>query len=98
MRSNIPGPPMRKLLSMPTRGLSGRSPNPKQQGAKVMRILYLNPIGAIGGAERVLLSVLAAVRHSSPSVQLHLITCTEGPLVKRAEQLGVRTTLLPLPA
>ena len=62
-----------------------------------MKLLYLNPSGQLGGAERMLLDVLASLRAVEPEWQLHLIASGEGPLVKRAEALGVTTTVLPFP-
>jgi glycosyltransferase involved in cell wall biosynthesis len=62
-----------------------------------MRILYLNPIGALGGAERSLLDMLAALRALEPSWDLHLIAGTHGDLLGEAERLGVRSEVLPLP-
>jgi glycosyltransferase involved in cell wall biosynthesis len=59
-----------------------------------MRILFLNPTGSLGGAERVLLSLLEAVR---PAAEPHLLTLADGPLVSRAARLGVPSTVLPLP-
>jgi glycosyltransferase involved in cell wall biosynthesis len=63
-----------------------------------MRILYLSPTGSLGGAERVLLSVLGSMRQARPDAQLHLLALADGPLLGLAARLGVRTTLLPLPA
>lgn len=62
-----------------------------------MRVVYLNPVGAVGGAERCLLSVMAAVRQEAPGVDLHLIAATDGPLLRQAEGLGARAWLLPMP-
>ena len=53
-----------------------------------MRILYLNPASCLGGAERVLLSVLATVRAADPSAELHLVLPGDGPLVGHAEAAG----------
>jgi len=63
-----------------------------------MKLVYLNPAGLLGGAERSLLDLLAAVRQQRPDAELTLIAGGEGPLVSRAEALGVRTILLPLPS
>jgi glycosyltransferase involved in cell wall biosynthesis len=63
-----------------------------------MKVLYLNPIGRIGGAEQVLLSMFAALRQCRPKLSLHLIVGTEGPLLSHAECLGVCTHLMPMPA
>src|SRR5262245_6415591 len=62
-----------------------------------MRILYLSPTGVLGGAERVLLSVMAAVRQARPEACPHLLALGDGPLPERAARDGLPTTLLPLP-
>src|SRR5271166_1221020 len=54
-----------------------------------VNLLYLNPTGCLGGAERVLLRVLAAVRQADPAARLRLLTCADGPLLERARRLGV---------
>jgi glycosyltransferase involved in cell wall biosynthesis len=63
-----------------------------------MKIAYLNPSGQLGGAERMLLDVLASVRGAEPQWELHLVVSEEGPLVERAKALGVPVTVLPFPA
>jgi glycosyltransferase involved in cell wall biosynthesis len=62
-----------------------------------LRILFLNPVSVIGGAERSLLDLMASLRHAHPMAELHLLVPAEGPLKVEAERLGVRTTLLPMP-
>jgi glycosyltransferase involved in cell wall biosynthesis len=62
-----------------------------------VRIVYLNPATGLGGAERCLLDMMAAVRETEPSTELHLIVSLDGPLIARAEKLGVRVTVLPMP-
>jgi len=62
-----------------------------------MKIVYVNPVGALGGAERSLLDFLASLRKEDPSLDLHLITGTEGPLLAAAETLGVRGEILAMP-
>jgi glycosyltransferase involved in cell wall biosynthesis len=62
-----------------------------------MRIAYLNPVGALGGAERSLLDMMASVRLAMPSASLSLIVGTEGPLIEEARKLGVRVVPLPMP-
>jgi glycosyltransferase involved in cell wall biosynthesis len=54
-------------------------------------------MGSLGGAERVLLSVMAAVLRADPTAELHLLTCTDGPLVERARQAGVCAKVLAMP-
>ncbi len=63
-----------------------------------MRVVYLSPTGALGGAETSLLAMLASVRRARPSWALHLIAATAGPLIERADALGVSTSVLPFPA
>jgi Glycosyltransferase len=62
-----------------------------------MRVAYLNPSGQLGGAEVALLDLLASLRASRPEWDLHLIAAANGPLIKRAESLGVSATVLPFP-
>lgn len=62
-----------------------------------MRILFLNPVGVLGGAERALLDLLACLRRQAPALSLYLLLGTEGPLLDEARALGVDTRLLPLP-
>jgi glycosyltransferase involved in cell wall biosynthesis len=62
-----------------------------------MNILYLSPTGSLGGAERVLLTIMASIRRTRPATRLSLIACTDGPLRERAERLGVQVSVVPLP-
>jgi glycosyltransferase involved in cell wall biosynthesis len=59
-----------------------------------VRVLFLNPVARIGGAEQSLLDLLSCLRNSAT---LGLLTLEEGPLVARARDLGVQTTVVPLP-
>lgn len=62
-----------------------------------MNVVFLNPSGQIGGAERSLLDILASLREAEPTWRLGLVVTAEGPLVAAAGALGVRTTVVPLP-
>ncbi len=62
-----------------------------------MKILYLNPGAHLGGAERVLLDILAEVRIARPAWELSLITGEDGPLLERAKALGVAAESLRFP-
>src|SRR5207245_10323461 len=62
-----------------------------------VKIVYLNPTGQLGGAERVLLDLLASLRAAKPDWSTKLIVASEGPLAERAFALGVPTTVLPFP-
>lgn len=63
-----------------------------------MKILLLNPLGLIGGAERALLDCIAGLRRTSRPPEIHLVCCTPGPLLTRAEELGATVHLLEMPA
>jgi glycosyltransferase involved in cell wall biosynthesis len=67
-----------------------------QPGPK--RILYLNPIGNIGGAERVLLTALAGVRREMPEAKIRVIALSDGPLMAAAKDLGAEVAVVALPA
>ncbi|WP_163990455.1 glycosyltransferase family 4 protein [Pyxidicoccus caerfyrddinensis] len=62
-----------------------------------MRILFLNPVGILGGAERALLDLMACLKRLDAGLSLHLLAGTEGPLVDEARALGVEARALPLP-
>jgi len=62
-----------------------------------MRVVYLNPSGQLGGADRILLDALASLREAEPTWDLQLVTSAEGPLVSRASALGVGTTVVAFP-
>ena len=62
-----------------------------------MRLLFLNPIGHIGGAERVLLTAISAVKREAPDAAIRLIALAEGPLVAASQELGAEVEVVPLP-
>ena len=62
-----------------------------------MRILFANPIGALGGAELFLLEIMQELRARAPDWDLHLVTGGDGPLLERATDLGATCHLLPFP-
>jgi glycosyltransferase involved in cell wall biosynthesis len=66
-------------------------------GRQALRILFLNPVGVLGGAERALLDLLACLRTLEPVLSLHVLAGTGGPLLEEARALGVDARLLPLP-
>src|SRR5207302_1456555 len=59
--------------------------------------VYLNPTGAIGGAEMCLLDILESLRAARPDWRLGVILGDEGPLQGAVESLGVSCRVLPLP-
>ena len=62
-----------------------------------LRVMYLSPTGHVGGAEAVLLELLADLRRAEPSWKLHLVVASHGPLAMRAAALGAAVTVLPFP-
>jgi glycosyltransferase involved in cell wall biosynthesis len=62
-----------------------------------VRIVFLNPSGELGGAETALLDLLAALREARPVWTLRLVASAEGPLIRRAAQLGIPSVALPFP-
>lgn len=62
-----------------------------------MRILYLNPIAQMGGAETSLLQLLSSVRAAEPEWHLILVLGADGPLLRKAEALGVSVRVVPMP-
>jgi glycosyltransferase involved in cell wall biosynthesis len=62
-----------------------------------LRVLYLSATGILGGAERVLLNVMTAVRRRNAGFRPSLLALGDGPLPERARAAGIPTTVLPLP-
>ena len=62
-----------------------------------MRIVFLDPSGALGGAETALLELIAAVRAARPSWPLSLVAAAPGPFVDRAACLGIHARSLMFP-
>jgi glycosyltransferase involved in cell wall biosynthesis len=62
-----------------------------------MRVLYLNPVGTIGGAEKSLLDILEALRIAEPEWRLGLVVGGEGPLTAKAANIGVSAKEVRLP-
>jgi glycosyltransferase involved in cell wall biosynthesis len=61
------------------------------------RLLFLSPVGFIGGAERVLLECIGQVRIRRPNWEVRLLCLEDGPLVERARELGAVVETLQLP-
>ena len=53
-----------------------------------MRITFLNPVGVVGGAERVLLAAIRGAREHLPGARLDVVLFADGPLRAEAERLG----------
>lgn len=73
------------------------SPEPAGFRPRRVRIVYLSASGQLGGAERCLLDVLQSMRRTAPEWTLTLVSARAGPLVERAEALGVAVEVLAMP-
>lgn len=62
------------------------------------RILYVSPVGCIGGAERILLESIREVRRLRPDWQLSVVMLAEGPLRQALADLGAHVEVVALPA
>jgi glycosyltransferase involved in cell wall biosynthesis len=62
-----------------------------------VRVTYLNPVGTIGGAERVLLAALRALPAALPGYAPTVLLLADGPLRAAAEALGARVVVVELP-
>lgn len=62
-----------------------------------MKILYINPVGTIGGAEMCLLDILEKVRAVKPAWRLRVILGDDGPLREAVLNLGLSCSTLPFP-
>jgi glycosyltransferase involved in cell wall biosynthesis len=62
-----------------------------------MRVLFVNPIGTLGGSERSLLDALDSLLSTSEDLDLRLLLFAEGPLRQQAERMGMAVDVLPLP-
>ena len=54
-----------------------------------LRVLFVNPLAALGGSERSLLDLLASLRATVPEVEPRLLVLGEGELAECARALGV---------
>jgi glycosyltransferase involved in cell wall biosynthesis len=62
-----------------------------------VKILFLNGTAALGGAERLLLDLLASLAEAEPRPALHLVVGEDGPLAELAAAGGAEVSVLPLP-
>jgi glycosyltransferase involved in cell wall biosynthesis len=72
--------------------------DPLAEAAPRMRILFLNPSGLFGGAERSLLDIIASLASARSDWEMRLVAGSDGPLIRRAHALNIAATVLPMPA
>ena len=74
-----------------------RRPDRMRRAEPLLKIVYLNPTGVLGGAEMYLLDLLASLRAARPEWRLVVVLGDDGPLREAVEALGVPCKVLPLP-
>jgi glycosyltransferase involved in cell wall biosynthesis len=62
-----------------------------------VKIVFLNPAGAIGGAERALIDIIASLKKVRPAWQLSLLAAANGDLVREARELGAEASVVAFP-
>jgi glycosyltransferase involved in cell wall biosynthesis len=62
-----------------------------------VKVLFLNPIAALGGAEKCLLDEVASLRRAAPQLQMEVLALEDGPLLSEARALGASTDVFPIP-
>ncbi len=62
-----------------------------------MRLLFLSPVGTLGGAERSLIDLLSVLRESRPDLALSIVAGADGPLREEAVRFGAEYVVVPIP-
>lgn len=62
-----------------------------------MRVVLVNPVGALGGAERVLVDLVRVARARAPDIRFHLLSFTPGPLLDAVRALGAEAEVVEMP-
>jgi glycosyltransferase involved in cell wall biosynthesis len=60
-----------------------------------MHVLHLSATGALGGAERSLVDIVASVRRANPDWRLSVVTGADGALIGAVKALGAGARVLP---
>lgn len=63
-----------------------------------MRVLFLSPVGVVGGAERVLLTAVSGVRQADPGAVVRVIAPADGPLLDAVRAAGAEAEVVAMPA
>src|SRR5437762_841332 len=70
----------------------------RNAGLDLVRIVFLSPSAANGGAETVLLQLIESLGRSRPDWELHLIAAEDGPLVRLACDRHISNEILAFPS
>lgn len=62
-----------------------------------MKVVFLSPVGQVGGAERVLLTLLDAWRASGQRIEPGVLALSDGPLLTDLRNRKVRCSVEPMP-
>jgi glycosyltransferase involved in cell wall biosynthesis len=62
-----------------------------------MKVVFLNATGQLGGAERVLVCLLKALRSEKPNWELQVVAGDDGPLIPLLADLGFKVEVLSMP-
>jgi len=63
-----------------------------------VKILFINPLAELGGAERSLLDLIRSLREKSESAEVTVCAFSSGPLLDAVRSMGCEALLVPLPA
>jgi glycosyltransferase involved in cell wall biosynthesis len=62
-----------------------------------VKVLFLNPVANLGGAERSLLDLIRSLRQATDSVEVTVGAFATGPLLDEASSIGCNVLVVPLP-
>jgi glycosyltransferase involved in cell wall biosynthesis len=68
------------------------------RAASGLRVVHLASAGGVGGAETMVLNIVASARAEAPAWQLHVVAPETGALLRSAGALGADAMCLPFPA
>src|SRR5262245_42473521 len=60
-----------------------------------MHILHLSATGALGGAERCMLDIVASIHEANPDWRMSIVTGADGAVIGAAKALGAGARVLP---
>ncbi len=63
----------------------------------IRRVLVIDPVAELGGAERVLLDLIGSAKAIQPEIAFHVVLFMGGPLASSVVRLGATASVVPLP-